>query len=198
MSLYVKYPTLSKTCRNKKSNGAASVYITPPNSSLSSSSGSLSSSSSERKRTQHSRGKTRRYKGHRMLIVPLPKRKKLKTMKKTNSSSSTTSGNESDVSLERQSSDESKVETPDSENYDEWVFSSCKEFCYSKTNKIYPKYLTMFTLCVIYFTKRICSVDVFVIFAMTYSYLYSNFSLLLFICLLTQQCRGLAWTSEAL
>lgn len=132
MSLYVKYPILSKTCRNKKSNGAAAaaatVYITPPNSSLSSSSGSLSSisqSSFERKRSQqHTRGKYRRYKGHSMLIVPLPKRKKLKTMKKTNSSSSpsTSSGNESDVSLER-----TKVDSPDSENYDDLVFSSCKE-----------------------------------------------------------------------
>lgn len=42
-------------------------------------------------------------------------------MKKTNSSSSpsTSSGNESDVSLER-----SKVDSPDSENYDDLVFSS--------------------------------------------------------------------------
>lgn len=109
-----------------------------------------------------------------MLIVPLTKRKKLKTMKKMNSSSSpSSSGNESDVSLER-----TKFEKPDSENYDDWVFSSCKGVVESHNER------EMVTLCVIsLYLKRYFSLVnvVFRFFAMTY--MYSNsFLNTLFVC----------------
>ena len=86
MALYIKYP---KTCRNKKQSAA---FLTPPDSSLSSSSGSLSSGNSELK--QHPKQKTLRNKGHTTLIITVPKRKKFKTKK--SSPSVTASGSDSD------------------------------------------------------------------------------------------------------
>lgn len=118
MSLYVRYPISSKTCRNKKTSGANAACFAPQHSPLSSSSGSLSSSSQsscERKK-QHVKGKFR-YKGHRMLVVTLPKSKKMRPYKK----SSSVSGSDSDFSIKSN-------HTLNIRHHDEeLIFSSCKK-----------------------------------------------------------------------
>lgn len=86
MPLQVKY---QKTCRNKKQSAA---FLTPPDSSLSSSSGSLSSGNSNSERKHNSKRKTLHFKGQSTLITSIPGRKKLKTKK-----SPPASGSDSDI-----------------------------------------------------------------------------------------------------
>lgn len=109
MALYVKSP---KTCRNKKHSAA---FLTPPDSSLSSSSGSLSSSTnSERK--LHPKRKPLRYKGHTTLIAAaIPRRKKLKTKK--------SSGSDSDAATQPRKNNN----LPGEINRNS-LYSSCKSF----------------------------------------------------------------------
>lgn len=109
MALHVKYP---KTCRNKKQ--SAALFLTPPDSSLSSSSGSLSSGNSERK--QHPKRKPLRYKGHTTLLATIPKRKKLKTKKSS-------SGSDSDCVPALRANNNSLDETNRNA-----LYSSCKSF----------------------------------------------------------------------
>lgn len=112
MPLQVKYP---KTCRNKKQSAA---FLTPPDSSLSSSSGSLSSGNSERK--HNPKRKTLHFKGHSTLIASIPGRKKLKTKK-----SLPASGSDSDNVLLRNNNKPTELDRNS-------LFSLCKSLplCY--------------------------------------------------------------------
>lgn len=112
MAFYVKYPT--KTCRNKK---PSAEFLTPPDSSLSSSSGSLSSGNSERK--QRSKRKSLRFKGHTTLLVNIPRWKKLKAKK-----SPVTSGSDSDSVHLRSNNNVTNEVNRNDERYS--LFSSCK------------------------------------------------------------------------
>lgn len=113
MALYVKYP---KTCRNKKLSAA---FLTPPDSSLSSSSGSLSSGNSERK--QHPKRKPIRYRGHTTTVIAVPKRKKFKTKK--SSPSLNASGSDSDCLQQPQRNNNSLDEMNRNA-----LYSMCKTF----------------------------------------------------------------------
>lgn len=115
MALYVKHP---KTCRNKKQSAA---FLTPPDSSLSSSSGSLSSGNGG-ERKQHLKRKPLRFKGHTTLIA-IPRRKKLKT-KKSPVTLTTTSGSDSDCAPRKNNN--SLGET--NRNEENSLYSSCKSF----------------------------------------------------------------------
>lgn len=112
MDLFVKY---SRTCCEKKQ--SANAYLTPPDSSLSSSSGSLSSITCERKR--YPKKKPIRYKGHTTLIA-IPNRKKSKTKKPSYMVAS--SGSDSDWLLQRNIISPNKTSEIS-------IFSQCKSFC---------------------------------------------------------------------
>jgi hypothetical protein len=134
MSLYVRYPISIKTCRNKKSNGSNAACFVPQHSPLSSSSGSLSSSSQSscEPKKQNTKGKFR-YKGHRMLVVSLPKTKRMRTNKKS-------SGSDSDFSMKS-----SSTNSPCRSHDEEFTFSSCKKILfYHSTSAFFPTKIYMF------------------------------------------------------
>lgn len=172
MALNVKFP---KTCRNKKNNAE---FLTPPDSSLSSSSGSLSSGiNSERK--QQSKRKTQRYKGQTTFsVAAFSRRKKLKSKK--------SSGSDSDGPLSLRNNN-----SPDELDRNS-LFSSCKSFflCLFSFNEknlacaLRPRECRCFQSIKSRFNDH------------HLSKLKINFNrFFLLLSLIMQQCHGSAWTS---
>lgn len=112
MALHIKH---LKACRNKKQSAA---FLTPPDSSLSSSSGSLSSGNSG-ERKQHPKRKPLRFKGHTTLIA-IPRRKKLKTKKSP--VTTTSSGSDSDCVPHKSNNSLGEINRIEGNS----LYSSCK------------------------------------------------------------------------